>query len=63
VHLQVHLSNKQPIVYRAEKHPDMQAILAKYDHDTTLTAWFKANEAGNDDIRNTLYQNFPSKIV
>jgi hypothetical protein len=34
----------------------MQAVLAKYaGYDTTLTAWFKANEAGNDDIRNTLY--------
>ena len=29
----------------------MQAVLNEYaGHDTTLTAWFKANEAGNDDI-------------
>ena len=62
--LQVHLSNEQPIIYRAEEHPDIQAILAKYTgHDTTLTVQFKTNEAGNNDIRNTLYQNFPSKIV
>ncbi len=62
--LQVHLPNKQPIVYRAEEHPDIQAILDEYAcYDTTLTAWFKANEAGNEDIRNTLYQTFPSKMV
>ena len=54
--LQVHLSNEQPIIYRAEEHSDMQAVLAKYaGHNTTLIAQFKANEAGNDDIRNTLY--------
>jgi len=39
VHLQVHLPNEQPIIYRVEEHPDMQAVLAKYaGHDTTLTA-------------------------
>jgi len=63
VRLQVHLPNEQPIIYRAEEHLDMQAVLAEYDHNTTLTAWFKANEVGNEDIRNTLYQNFSSKMV
>jgi hypothetical protein len=43
-------------VYRAEEYSDMQAAPNEYaGHDTTLTAWFKANEAGNEDIRNTLY--------
>jgi hypothetical protein len=64
VHLQVYLPNEQPIIYRAEEHLDIEAVLAEYaGHNTTLTAWFKANEAGNDGIRNTLYQNFPSKML
>jgi hypothetical protein len=34
------------------------------DKDTTLTAWFKANALHqNGDINNTLYQDFPSKMV
>ncbi len=51
MHLQVYLSNEQPIIYRVKEHLDMQAVLNKYaGHHTTLTTWFKANEAGNDDI-------------
>jgi len=65
VRLQVYLSDEQPIIFNAEENPDIQEILDEYaGHDTTLTGWFKANaQAENDDIRDTLYQNFPSKMV
>jgi len=65
VRLQVYLPDEQPIIFNAEENPDIQEILDEYaGHDTTLTGWFKANaQAENDDIRDTLYQNFPSKMV
>jgi hypothetical protein len=43
----------------------LQDVLASHvNHDTTLTGWFKANaELEDDNIHNTLYQDFPSKMV
>ena len=68
VHLQIHLPEEQAIVFNADEavdNPNLENVLARYaGHDTTLTGWFKANaQAQNNDIRDTLYQNFPFKMV
>ena len=60
VHLQIHLSEEQAIVFNTNEavdNPNLQNVLDKYaGHNTTLTRWFKANaQIQNNDIRDTLY--------
>jgi hypothetical protein len=64
VRLQVHLPDEQAVVWNAEQEGNLQDIAAQVNHDTTLTGWFRANaELEDDDIHDTLYQDFPSKMV
>jgi hypothetical protein len=44
VHLQVHLPNYRPIIFEEDDDGNVQDLVdTDPDHDTTLTAWFKAN--------------------
>ena len=70
MHLQVHLPDEQTVVYNPNRVFTRQQVLANArKHDTTLMGWFKANAgiglagANLEDIRSTLYQDFPSKMV
>src|SRR6266404_4821023 len=62
--LTVHLSCHQSVVINPARDVNAQQVLDRNeDRDTTLTAWFKANDKDQDGvIRNTLYQDFPSKM-
>ncbi len=62
--LYVHLPKQQTVVINPDRDVNAQQVLDRNEEkDTTLTAWFKAN-AGDQIgvIRNTLYQDFPSKM-
>ena len=63
--LQVHLPNQQLVVLDPDRDGDAQEALERHeDRDTTLTGWFKANALYHDGvINNTLYQDFPTKMV
>jgi hypothetical protein len=65
VRLQVHLPNEQPVYWDPEEDVNiLQALARQQLKDTTLTGWFKANAETQDVvILNTLYQDFPSKMV
>ena len=63
IHLQVHLPDQQPIIFEEDEDGNIQDLVdTNPDHDTTLTAWFKANAELADNC-NLLYQDFPSKMV
>ena len=63
--LQVHLPDYQPVVISPEQDENIQDVLdSNRNHDTTLTAWFKANaELDLEEVHNLLYQDFPSMMV
>ena len=61
VRLQVHPPHEQGVVYSSQNpNPFLDD-----EKDTTLMGWFKANAAAAEgsEILDTLYQNFPSKMV
>ena len=61
--LQVHLSGQHLVTWNPQQQPDMQLVVDRAaDRDTTLTAYFKANEQFLL-ARTLLYQDFPSKFV
>ena len=63
IHLQVHLPDQQPIIFEEDEDGNIQDLVdTNPDHDTTLTAWFKANAELADNC-NLLYRDFPSKMV
>jgi hypothetical protein len=58
--LQVHAPHEQGVIYSSnDPNPNTK------EKDTTLIGWFKANVAAAEgsEILDTLYQNFPSKMV
>ena len=62
--LAIHLPQQQPVVLHPSRDTLQQALQRHENKDTTLTAWFKANHLYQDgDINNTLYQDFPNKMV
>ena len=65
MHLQVHLSHEQTVVVNSNQVQNLEeAINFRREKDTTLTGWFIANaETQDEGIHNTLYQDFPSKMV
>ena len=66
VKLQVHLPNQQPVTYNPQYHPDVADVLAQVQtgqRDSTLTAFFKANQRYPELARNLLYHEFPQKFV
>ena len=65
VRLQVHLPGEHSVVWNPEHDANLQEVVDRGAvKDTTLTAWFKANaEQVDENIRNILYQNFPSEMV
>ena len=61
--LQVHTENQQTITWNAMDEPHIEEILERgAQHDTTLTAWFKANVT-YPNAREHLYQDFPQHFV
>ena len=63
--LAVHLPEHQSVVINPNRDVNAQQALERVQNrDTTLTGWFKANTLHQDRvINNTLYQNFPNKMV
>jgi hypothetical protein len=63
VRLQVHLPDQQPIIFEEDEDGNVRDLVdTNPDHDTTLTAWFKANSQLEVN-RDLLYQDFPSRMV
>ncbi len=65
LHLPVHLPQQHTVVINIDRDRNAQDVLDRNeDKDTTLTAWFKANALHQDGvINNTIYQDFPGKMV
>ena len=68
VRLQVHLKNMQAVTWNPTQVADLREVVdpenPQEEKLTTLTGWFKANrDTDSEDIHNTLYQDFPSKMV
>ena len=63
--LQVHLPNQQSVMLNPDRDGNAQQALERHeDRDITLTGWFKANALHQDGIiNNTLFQDFPTKMV
>ena len=63
--LGVHLPNQQPVILNLNTDTTVQEALERnHNRDSTLTGWFKANALyQNEAVNNTLYQDFPSKMV
>jgi hypothetical protein len=62
--LAVHLPQQQAVVIHPNRDTLQEALERHENRDTTLTGWFKANALHQDDvINNTLYQDFPNKMV
>jgi len=65
--LAVHLPQQQPVVLNPDRETAQEALERQDNKDTTLTGWFKANTAHQNDrdhiITNTLYQDFPNIMV
>ena len=62
--LAVHLPQQQAVVLNPNRDTLQEALERHENRDTTLTGWFKANALHQDGvINNTLYQNFPNKMV
>ena len=63
VRLQIHLPNQQLISWDEHVAPNLQQVAAQAaEKDTTLTAYFKANEQF-PEARNCLYQDFLMHFV
>ena len=63
IHLQIHLPNQQIICWDEHVAPDLEQVAVQAaEKDTTLTAYFKANELF-PEARNYLYQDFPMHFV
>src|SRR6266511_5057601 len=63
VRLQVHTENEQLVTWNNEVAENLQEVLENQGaRDTTLTAYFKANQE-YQDAKDLLYQDFPSKFV
>jgi len=63
--LAIHLPEHQSVVINPTRDINAQQALERYQNrDTTLTGWFKVNRDLQDEvINNTLYQDFPNKMV
>ena len=63
--LAVHLPDHQSVVIHPNRDANLQQALQRAQNkDTTLIGWFKANALYRDEvINNTLYQDFPNKMV
>src|SRR5882757_6906924 len=62
--LAVHLPQQQAVVINPNRDTLQKALQRHENRDTTLTGWFKANAEHQDGvINNTLYQDFPNKMV
>ena len=63
--LGVHLPDHQSVIINPNRDINaQQALQRNQNRDTTLTGWFKANALYQDgEINNTLYQDFPNKMV
>jgi hypothetical protein len=62
--LAVHLPQQQAVVLNPDRDTLQEALERHENRDTTLTGWFKANDQHQDGvINNTLYQDFPNKMV
>src|SRR5216684_6834626 len=63
--LQVHLPNQHQVILNTIRDADLRNALQHHENrETTLTGWFKANALHQDGtINNTLYQDFPNKMV
>ena len=62
--LAVHLPQQQGVVINPDRDTPQQVLERHENRDTTLTGWFKANAQHRDNvINNTLYQDFPNKMV
>jgi PIF1-like helicase/Helicase len=64
VRLQVHLPGQQYVTWNQNGQQTMQEIVQHAaERDTTLTAFFKANQEYPEIANNLLYQDFPSKFT
>jgi hypothetical protein len=63
--LGVHLPEHQSVIINPNRDINAQQALQRHQNrDTTLTGWFTANALySNGVINNTLYQDFPNKMV
>jgi PIF1-like helicase/Helitron helicase-like domain at N-terminus len=62
--LAVHLPQQQSVVLNPDRDTLQEALARHENRLTTLTGWFKANADHQDGvINNTLYQDFPNKMV
>jgi hypothetical protein len=63
--LGVHLPEHQSVIINPNRDINAQQALQRHQNrDTTLTGWFTANALYSDRvINNTLYQDFPNKMV
>ena len=63
-HLQVHVEKENLISWDEEQTPDTQTMMEQAAFwNTTLSAYFKANEKYPNETKDLLYQDFPSKFV
>ena len=63
-HLQVHVEEENLISWDEEQAPDTQTVMEQAaSWNTTLSAYFKANEKYPNETKDLLYQDFPSKFV
>ena len=64
LHLAVHLPQQQPVVICPDRDTLQETLECHKNRDTTLTKWFTANAFHqNGVINNTLYHDFPNKMV
>jgi hypothetical protein len=64
VRLQVHLPGQHYVTWNQNGQQTIQEVVHNAaEHDTTLTAFFKANQEYPELANNVLYQDFPSKFV
>jgi len=62
--LQVHVEGEDLISWDEEQAPDAQTVMEQAaSRDSTLSAYFKANEKYPNEAKDLLYQDFPSKFV
>jgi len=61
--LDIHLPGRQNVTWNEDSAETMNEIVEHAaTKETTLTAWFKANQA-HEEARNLYYQDFPTKFV
>jgi hypothetical protein len=62
--LQIHLSGQQYVTWNQNGQQTIQEVVENAAQcDTTLTAFFKANQEYPELAKDVLYQDFPSKFV